>query len=288
MKSMDDWLTQPAGLATKLRDLRKAANLTGAQLATRIGDGWTQSKVSKLETGKQLPTDDELTAWCTACGNTLPLPALRALLAEALGMHREFRQQMRLGQAPIQRGYDELVRGALVVRNFEVTAIPGLLQVPGYARARIADNVRLYGADPAEAEAAIAARLARQQVLADPSRRFEFVITEACLRLLTCPPDAMLAQLVRLLELTTGAPEHVTFGVIPFGEYLDVIPQNAFLLLDDELAIAESFTGEMTLHGDEAAVYVSAMDAMVRQSVTGPAARALVLDAIDFIRARQT
>jgi transcriptional regulator with XRE-family HTH domain len=283
VKSMDDWLTQPGGLATRLRDLRKTAGLTGERLAAAVG--WPQSKVSKIETGKQLPTNDDLSTWVHAtAADRAVLDELRGLLAEALGMHREWRQQMRLGQAPIQRGYDDLVRGAALIRNAEVSVVPGLLQVAGYVRARIVENVELYGADPAEVSAAVAMRLRRQEVLANPAKRFEFVLSEAVLRLVLCSPDAMLAQLVRLLELTAGPP-NVLLAVIPFGVQLAVTPQNGFLLIDNELAIVESHVGETMYHGDEAAGYSSAMDALLAQAWTGERARDLILRAIDAVRA---
>ncbi|WP_223884728.1 Scr1 family TA system antitoxin-like transcriptional regulator [Micromonospora craniellae] len=79
--------------------------------------------------------------------------------------------------------------------------MPGLLQTPPYARSRIEEGVRLHGADPAEVESATARRMSRQQVLCDPSKTFEFVITEASLRLLLCSPRDMLAQLNRLLNM---------------------------------------------------------------------------------------
>src|SRR5262245_30750391 len=158
VKSMDDWLTQPGGRATRLRDLRKTAGLTGERLAALAS--WPQSKVSKIETGQQLPTDDDLSTWVRLSGaDRAALDELRRVLAEALGLHREWRQQMRLGQVHIQRGYDELVRGATLVRGFEVSVIPGLIQVEGYARARLLENVALYGADPDEVDAATAARM---------------------------------------------------------------------------------------------------------------------------------
>src|SRR5687767_9290775 len=109
MPTMDDWLTEPGGLATRLRDLRKSAGFTGDRMAAALGPGWTQSRISKIETGKQLPTDDDLRAWAAAVGaDKSTLDDLRELLAEALGLHREWRKQMRLGQAPIQRTYDEM------------------------------------------------------------------------------------------------------------------------------------------------------------------------------------
>jgi Domain of unknown function (DUF5753) len=73
------------------------------------------------------------------------------------------------------------------------------------------------------------------------AKSFEFVITEAALRILLCPAPAMLAQLDRLLGLT-GMP-HIKLGIIPFGVELPVAPQNSFILFDDDLAVVETFVG---------------------------------------------
>src|SRR5439155_13154410 len=179
---------------------RRAAGLTGTRLAH--DHGWTQSKVSKIETGRQMPTDEDVVAWARTCKADHPsTEALLALLHEAQGIHREWKQQVRLGQPAIQRNYDELTGKATTIRNFEVVYIPGLLQTADYARCRIAEGVRLHGASAEEIEAATAERMRRQQLLYDTSKRFEFVMTEAALRFLLCPRAAMLAQLDRLLAL---------------------------------------------------------------------------------------
>jgi transcriptional regulator with XRE-family HTH domain len=55
-----------ARLAARLRALRAAAGLSGNRLAQQFG--WPQPRVSKLETGKQIPTEDDLRVWVTATG----------------------------------------------------------------------------------------------------------------------------------------------------------------------------------------------------------------------------
>ncbi|MGC5309790.1 helix-turn-helix domain-containing protein [Micromonospora zamorensis] len=65
MDSIEDWLIRPGGLAGHLRGLRRNAGLTGAQTARQLG--WAPSKVSKIETGKQMPTDDDLFRWMDMC-----------------------------------------------------------------------------------------------------------------------------------------------------------------------------------------------------------------------------
>ncbi|WP_170215120.1 helix-turn-helix domain-containing protein [Micromonospora aurantiaca] len=281
MDSIEDWLRRPGGLSGHLRDLRRGAGLTGAELARHLS--WTQSKVSKIETGKQMPTDEDLSGWLTTCGATNATKAtLTALLAEAQGLHQEWRQQVRLGQSAIQRNYDQLVSKASRIRNVEIVYIPGLLQTPSYARSRIEEGVRLHGADPDEVDSATARRILRQQVLYDTSKRFEFLVFEAALRVLLCSPLDMLAQLDRTLNITDMP--HISLGIIPFGRQLSIAPQNSFLLLGDDLAIVETFIGEYMFHGEEAAAYSTVMEQLANDAVYDDGARKIVERAIADLR----
>ncbi|PSK65002.1 hypothetical protein B0E53_03040 [Micromonospora sp. MH33] len=281
MDSIEDWLRRPGGLAGHLRELRRGAQLTGAEMARRLG--WTQSKVSKIETGKQMPSDEDLSGWLATChASEASQATLLALLHEAQGLHQEWRQQVRLGQSTIQRNYDQLVSKATRIRNAEIVYVPGLLQTPGYARSRIEEGVRLHGADPDEVESATARRMLRQQVLYDTSKKFEFIVFEAALRVLLCPPLDMLAQLDRLTNVA-DLP-HITLGIIPFGRQLSTAPQNSFLLLGDDLAVVETFIGEYMFHGEEAAAYSNVMDRLADDAVHGSEARKVIQRAMTELR----
>jgi transcriptional regulator with XRE-family HTH domain len=280
VNSIEEWLTQPGGLATRLQELRKQACLTGVSMGRALT--WTQSKISEIETGKQMPSADDVAAWAGSCGAGTAAPELLELLAEAQALHRDWKQQTRLGQVAIQRNYDDLARQATVIRNAELTVVPGLLQTPEYARARIAENVRLHHSNEQEIAAATAERIRRQEVLYDTTKRFEFVITEAVLRFLLCPPPVMIAQLDRLLGLTAGMA-HVSFGVIPFGVELPITPQNTFILFDD-LAVVETHLGRTMHHSEEAASYAEAMDNLRAEAWTEDQARHLIIRATDDLR----
>jgi hypothetical protein len=122
-----------------------------------------------------MPTETDLAAWTRMCrADDAMVDELMALLAKAQSLHSEWKQQVRLGLAPIQRNYDDLVRRAQVIRKFEIIYIPGLLQTAEYARSRAIESVRMHGGDPDDIEAAVASRMERQQILYDTSKRFEF------------------------------------------------------------------------------------------------------------------
>lgn len=284
MESTRDWLTQPGGIAERLLDMRKAAGLTGERLAAILN--WPRSKVSKLENGRQAPSDLDITEWVEACGAGADAGrALAEELAAGRTRHRQWRHELRRGQVELQEDFDALLRRASHVRNFEITLIPGLLQTAGYTRFRVLENVRVYGADSNEVDATVAARMRRQDVLHDRNKQFEFIVSEAALRAGLCPPDVMLAQLDRLLGLT-GMP-NLVFGVIPFGVDPSIAPLNGFLMIDD-MTLVETFASEIQLHGEESAVYERIAGLLREAALTGEMARQMILQVqADLLRATQ-
>jgi transcriptional regulator with XRE-family HTH domain len=274
-----EWLNQPGGLTERLVRLRRAAGLTGDQLAARLG--WTRSKIPKLENGRQLPTEADLIAWAEACGQPDAAHELLRLLSEAQAIHREWRRELRAGHAALQVKFDDLVRDAAVIRNFQIMLIPGLLQTPDYARYRALEGVRLYGTHESKIEEVVAARMRRQEVLYDTSKTFQFIVCEAALRYLLCPPQVMRAQLDRLLGVL--GLSNVTFGIIPPGRQLAVVPMAGFIMAD-EITVVETFTSADVLRGEESTKYAEFADLLMSEAVTGDEARRLIMAAAASLR----
>jgi transcriptional regulator with XRE-family HTH domain len=272
VRPTEEWLNQPGGLADALRGLRKAARLTGDQLAAQLG--WARSKVPKLENGRQMPSEDDLTAWAEACGKPEAMPELLSMLAEAQAVHRQYRHQLRRGgHVASQQDLDRLVHQAQRIRNFEITFIPGLLQTPDYARYRLKEAMRLSGEDESRVERAVTARMRRQEVLYEAGHEFEFIIMETALQIRNCLPEVMLTQLDRLLGVTGF--RNVRLGVIPMDAMLPVTPYIGFLILD-EVTYLETHTSENLLHGEESVSYQRLADALSAQSVSEDGARELI------------
>lgn len=82
-------------LGHRLRDLRKDAGLTGRALAALVG--WDSSKISKIEYGKQTPTEDDIRAWCRHCQATDRIPDLIATVRNIDAMYTEWRRVLRAG-----------------------------------------------------------------------------------------------------------------------------------------------------------------------------------------------
>jgi transcriptional regulator with XRE-family HTH domain len=271
-----EWLTQPGGLAERLRRLRRSAGLTGDQLASRLG--WARTKVPKIENGHQMPTEEDVTRWVGACGQPADVATeYLDLLTRAQTQYRRWKHELRQGHAAMQISWDRLVRQARTVRNFEIVVIPGLLQTPEYARYRAVEAVRNYGAAEGGVDEAVTMRMRRQEVLYEPGRTFEFVTTEAALRIGACPAGAMIGQLDRL-NVLSQLP-NITLGIIPLGVPLPAMPQNPFIILDDKV-IAETHGSEATIGGNEVEMYQRLADALLAEAMTGNDARALITSAV--------
>lgn len=272
------WLTGPEGLGTRLRGLRDRAGVSGKDLAARAG--WDAPRVSKLELGKQLPTADDIRAYVEVCEAPELLDELLALQEEARTQRFTFKQRALHGQAAVQKSYTDLVRDSKLVRHFETVYIPGLLQVPDYARHVLEEQIRLHGHQVDDVDAAVADRLQRQQFLYDSGKRFEFILCEPVLRWLIVPAGVMHAQLDRL-HAAMGMP-NVQVGIVPLGVELEWTPQHSFQTYDDT-AVSETFIGEVTYEGAEALEFARVMSLLWSEAVKGEEARRLIVAATNAL-----
>lgn len=280
MHPTDRSLTKPGGLAERMFRMRKAARLTGTELGADAGWGEKtgRTKVSKIENGKQIPTKDEIRAWATACGHPEQAGELLDLLANVQAVHRQWRGELRHGHAAVQEDYAHRTEAAKRIRNAAPLVIPSFFQTAGYARAIMTQVANLWGTT--DVDSAVEARMRRQEALYDRSKTFEFVITEAALRLLPCPPQVMLGQLDRLLSLDL---DNVTLGIIPMGVELAVVPYTDFLMLDDQAIVENSGAGD-EIGEDESAVYARIFDELMAEAVAGDEARRLITAAAADLR----
>ncbi len=256
-------------LGARLRDLRRAAGLTGRQLAASLS--WTQPKVSKIETGRQTPSDDDVRSWCRATGNERATEALLADLHTLQTRYREWRRVMRAGLASEQSAMGRKEQDTLIFRCFQPTIVPGLLQTPDYARGVI-ERAGNKPAPPAEVDEVVAARMQRQSILYDTSKKFRLVLTEAALLNWVCPPSAMLGQIDRLINL--AMLPNVRFGIIPFDKPHVLVPTHAFWVYDDHAVIVETVSAQLNLaQPQEIQQYTKVFETMALTAVYDDKAR---------------
>ena len=263
-------------LGTQLRELRLDARLTGRQLAE--SQGWHPSKVSKIEAGKQTPSQADVEAWSTACGRPDLAVEFVASLNSLEGQYLEFRRLFRAGQRAAQESIAEYEAAATTTLNFESVLVPGLLQTSEYARAMLSERLDdIAGVD--DVDDAVAARMQRQQVLYRAGKRFHFVITEAVLRYRLSTPEVMAGQLDRLVALTTLTT--IRFGVIPFHAQLPVFPLHGFFIYDQQAVHVENFTAALKLtQPAEIQAYAKIFGQLAAVAQYGAEARALITRAL--------
>ena len=148
-----------SALGKQLRELRRQADLTGTQLAESLS--WPQSKVSKLETARQTPSDDDIRAWTRATGSDSQTDELLTALHTLEAQHAEWQRVLRPGLQPHQSKLSELDTKAQLFRVFEATVIPGLLQTAEYARTRLTQGIILFNASN-DINEAVQVRMKRQ------------------------------------------------------------------------------------------------------------------------------
>lgn len=258
--------------ADKLRTLRERTGLSGKEFAADVG--WGNSKVSKIETGKQTLTDSELLTWLTALG--VPdedTEQLRVELRE-LRIHQvEWRRQLRTGHRARQEKDAQSERDATLIRAVDTAAVPGLLQTPDYARAVFASQSALLEV-PDDIEASVRARMERQRILYEPGRTIEILVAEAALRHPICPAPILAAQIDRLVS-AIGLP-NVRLGVLPLQRQLPHVVWHGYWIVDDTVFV-ENITAELQIvDPDQVAIYNRLTDQLWSVAVEGDQARTLL------------
>src|SRR5260370_3363663 len=146
-------------LGKRLRDLRQMAGLSGVELAESVS--WVGSKVSKIETGKQTPTDQDIRAWTGATGTKDEAETLLVALHNLELHHAEWQRLLKAGLKSHQLTLSQQDEKTKLFRVFENTGVPGLMQTAEYARARFADAIMMHKV-PNDINEAVKARLQRQ------------------------------------------------------------------------------------------------------------------------------
>jgi transcriptional regulator with XRE-family HTH domain len=264
-------------IGARLRELRLDARLTGRQIAALYG--WQPSKISKIESGKQTPSEADIEAWCRAVNRPDEQADLVASLRAMETLYAEWRRQLRLGTEAKQQSWLEMEAETTQFRVFEPCVIPGLLQTGEYARQRLSQSVAFYGVRN-DVDEGVAMRLRRQEILYDPSRTFHFVVLEAALRLGMASPEVMLGQLDRLMA--AAAMPRVRLGVIPMAAILPFTPLNGFWILDQRAVLAETYSAELAMTvSEEIEQHEQMFGLYARVAHYGPAARKMIAAAID-------
>jgi transcriptional regulator with XRE-family HTH domain len=257
-------------LGARLRELR--AGLTGRELADRLG--WPQSKISKLETGRQTASAADLVAWAEATGHPDASGELITRLQTLETRSRSWRRQLAAGHRPVQDALTVEYARSRRMRAWQSAMVVGMLQTPDYARAVFTRYADLYQT-PRDIDDAVRARVRRQEFLYDGGKSFHILMWEAALHVAVCPPQVLAAQLDRLAGVL--GMDTVKLGIVPCGTPLKLPPSGGFWVYDERLAIVEDWHAELWLDDAESvALYIRVWQMLAEAAVYGPAAHRLI------------
>lgn len=265
-------------LGQQLRDLRKDAGLTGRGLATLAG--WHSSKVSKIEYGKQTPSEEDIRTWCQHTSAANQVPDLISAVRNIESMYVEWRRMLGSGTRRRQHASRRLESNTKLMRWYEPALVPGILQTAEYAHEVMRRVIEFYDV-PDDLDAGVAERMERQRILYRGEHRFHFILAQQALATMVGGVDVMVGQLDRLLAVMSLP--RVSLGIVPsHAEYRT--PVNQFILFDDHLIHVETISAELSINQPrEVALYRKAFQHLTQQAVSGAAARNLISEALDHL-----
>jgi transcriptional regulator with XRE-family HTH domain len=203
-------------LAAALKVQREQAGLTQEQAIDRLGTGpgrWSRSKLSRVENREHHVKPREVEQLLDAYGVTDP--GTRNQLMQFAGGPRDqaWWDSFNKPFTDNLRTLMSLESGLVALRDFQNQLVHGLLQTGDYARAlALSGNPVPFSA--AELERGVAARTARQQILAkDPPPHLHFILDETILQRPVGDRIVMHDQMRKLL-IATEKP-NISIQVLP-------------------------------------------------------------------------
>ncbi|GCD45370.1 helix-turn-helix domain-containing protein [Streptomyces paromomycinus] len=266
-----------------LRELREASGKQAKAVARSAV--MSPSKLSKIENEALAPSLIDVERILTALEVS---EEVKARLAEAARKAATEATAWRiLRRTGLHKHQDEIraiEAQTTLMRLFQPSCVPGLLQTPEYARAILSRHSYTQGA----LEKMMGARLLRQEVLHDTDRTFRFVVTESVLRWKIVRPSMLAAQLDKLI--TMSRMSNVSIGVLPLSAPMTDLPSSSFVLFDTNLAIIEIPHAEITTtEARDVELYVNKFDGFEGAAVTGEEMRSFVAGLRDdFLRQQET
>ncbi|WP_159944989.1 MULTISPECIES: helix-turn-helix transcriptional regulator [unclassified Nocardiopsis] len=263
-------------LSEALRRVRKRAGFTGERLAASVG--MSQSKISKIETGKLVPSSVDVERILRVVQATpQEIEEISSLARLANTEYQNWRASLRRGLHHKQAELATLEATSSTFRYFLPAMITGLLQTPEYARASLASL-------PGDHTRALMRRFERQSILYDTSKDFTFLLTEQALRWPLCRPGEMSVQLERIAALSELP--NVRIGVIPLDRVtVPEGPLSTFTVYDQNLATVETFTGALLIRSaQDVALYIETFHLFEENALFGVQARDFVRQAAEAFR----
>jgi transcriptional regulator with XRE-family HTH domain len=257
-------------LRAELRSARHACGLTQEQAADEMD--WSLSKIIRIESGSRGISTNDLIGLLRLYQITEPGQTNLLLGLAAVAWERSWWNAYRDIAPTSLLQLIDYESAASVIRQFELTFIPGILQTEEYARAVIQDyydersgSERLGGL--------VELRVRREGLLnSENPPSFQFILDEAAVRRIVGRPSVMRRQLERLIEWADKP--HITLRLIPFTVGLHPGVKGAFEIIEsadhhaDDVVFLESPRGDIVSADPEIAMtYREAFEQLVASSL---------------------
>ncbi|MEU3754530.1 helix-turn-helix transcriptional regulator [Streptomyces olivoreticuli] len=263
-------------LGVRLRAFRKDAGFASGR-AFAVATGWAESKVSRIENGKQNASEEDLRIWCDRTNTQEHIQDLIATARHIDELWLEWRRQLQTGAEKRQSKALSVYAKTKVFRIWHPTVVWGALQTADYAAETFGQVVDYYEI-PDDAEAAVAKRLERQQYLYKGNRIFNVLLGEQALYSNFGGPEVMKGQLDRLLAVMRLP--RLSLGIVPRSAPMKIWPGNSFSMFDDRLVLVETYSAEFSVtQPREIELYFKAFALLQQSAVYGNSVRELVLTA---------
>ncbi|MEV6242225.1 helix-turn-helix transcriptional regulator [Lentzea sp. NPDC051838] len=213
-------------LLTELKQTRVGLDLSQQAVAEAMD--WSVSKLIRIEKGENKISVTDVQALLFHYGVRDD-----ARIAELVGMTRAIRQSRSAWMERYRGSFTEqfakfleLETSAIRIRQSQLNVIPGLLQIPDYARVL----VEAYGQKGEVATRSVEIRMHRQSVLEPDGPEIHIVLDESVLHRVIGSEDVLRRQLARIKEIAALA--HVTIQVLPFAAGIHPAMKSSFSILE--------------------------------------------------------
>jgi transcriptional regulator with XRE-family HTH domain len=270
-------------LGVELRRLRGGRR--AAAVATALG--WSESKISRIETAHTAISEEDLERLLTAYGVRVEDRGRLRDLARS-GRARAWWTPYR---SSVPDPYDEFVAleaEATFISEWESQVVPGLLQTDEYARAVIEAGADV--GNQAVAQRRLALRMARQAVLTrEPAPSLLMVLDEAVLYREVGGVEVLRRQVAKLAE--DSRRPGVELRILPFSAGAHAGQGESFMVLDfpagtrNPIVHSEGLSGGLfRVTAAEVEVYQDAFDDLRERALSPEQSRTVIAEREEALR----
>jgi transcriptional regulator with XRE-family HTH domain len=207
----------------EIREAREALQLTQKDVAEALD--WSVSKLIRIENGSVGLSITDLKALLLHYGITDRDRVETYVAMAKAGRQPGWWNKYKHASSPEFLKFLGLESAAVIIRQYQLHLIPGLLQVPEYTRSLVAKDT----GDLEVQERRIKLRAERQERLKDTELEHFFILDESVLRRRVTDVEGWRTQLHRLREISQQS--NVTVQILPFeAGWIDGM-QSSFELL---------------------------------------------------------